>query len=390
MAFPKATEGDGCERIALRDNLTGQGLILTTMALMVLGVVMVYSVLSGLDSTAAWYERTSVRQAIFAAVGMVLLCTLWRADYHWLTRRLGRGVPSPAVGLLVVGVLSAAATLLVGHAVGGQRRWIRLGPVGFQPSEVIKIALLIVLAGLIGRAGAKPRSFWRAFLPAIVLIGVSVGLVVSEDFGTATIIGIVAMALLLVGGVRWYFVTALLPPAAAGFYLFVMRVPHRWARIEALLDPDNPANPATYHARQSLIAIGSGVDPAGLGGGAAKYGYLPESSTDFIYANICNELGTVGGGLLVIALLMLWTWLACRTASRAADRLGALLAAGLGFLVAFQAALHIAVNLRMAPPTGVSLPFISAGGSSLVLMSAATAVIVSVSARRRTGCVRGE
>ena len=380
-------DGDRLRRIALGDNLTGQGLILTSMALMALGVVSVFSATVGAGAGARWYERTDLRQVAFVAVGLLALLTLWRMDYRWLARRPWPGrrflkhVPSPVAVLLLVAIAAGVAALAFGYAVGGYRRWIRFGPLGFQPSEVLKVALLAALAALLGGRSARPRSFLRAFVPAVVLIGICVGLIITQDFGTAVIVGMAAVALLLVGGVRWYYVLALAPLCAAAFYVLVVCVPHRWGRIEALLNPNDAGNPATYQARQSLIAIGSGIDPAGWGGGMGKYGYVPEIRTDFIFAHVVEELG-LAGGALVIALLLVWLWLACRAAAGAADGFGALLAGSLGFLVAFQAALHIAVNLALAPPTGISLPFVSAGGSSLLMMSAATAMIVSVSARR--------
>ena len=379
-------EGNETKRIALRDNLTGQGLILTSMALMALGVVTVFSATT--STGGAWYEQTHLRQALFAAVGMLLLCVLWRLDYPrllrrpWPERRWLRHVPSPVTILMTFAIASAAYTLALGYAVGGYRRWIRFGPVGFQPSEVLKVSLLVALAALLGRSSAQPRSFLRGFVPALVLIGVSAGLIITQDFGTAAIIAIAAVAILLVAGVRWWHVLSLAPICALAFYLLVVCVPHRWARIEAMLHPGDASNPSTYQARQSLIAIGSGVDPAGFGGGVGKYGYVPEIRTDFIFAHIVEELG-MGGAMLLIGLFVVWLVLAFRAAARAADRFAALLAGGLGFLMVFQAALHIAVNLALAPPTGVSLPFVSAGGSSLLMMSAATAMIVSVSSRRR-------
>jgi cell division protein FtsW len=373
----KARDGDNLQRIPLRANTTAQGLILTTLALMAVGVVMVYSISGVRADEAAWYERTYIRQAIFAAVAMTILCFLWRMDY----RRLAV-VPAAVIFVLAMGAAAAVFIPGVGHGVGGDLRWILLGPIGFQPSEVLKIALLIILAAMLGREDAPLKSFRRAFIPAVVLIGVSLALVVTEDFGTAVIIGVTSSVVLLVGGVCWYYLAGLVPFGVGAFYMFVVCVPHRWARIDALINPDNTANPATYQPRQAVIAIGSGVEPAGLGAGLAKYGYLPEGQTDFIFANICNELGMLGA-FLVIGLLLVWLVLACRVAVRASDRFGALLAGGLGFLIVFQAVLHIAVNVRLAPPTGVSLPFVSAGGSSLLLMSAATALIVSVSSRKR-------
>ena len=380
-------EGKRLERIELRDNLTGQGLILTTLALMSLGVVMVFSAAAGGGGDQPWYQRTHLRQPVFAALGMLLLCVLWRVDYHrlaarpWPRHRALGSVPSPATVLLLAAFVAAAATLVIGQASGGYRRWIRFGPVGFQPSEVVKIGLLVALASMLGRPGARVRSFHRAFLPAAALTGVSLALVVTEDFGTAVIIAVAAGALLVAAEVPWYYLAGLVPFSAGGFYLFVVRVPHRWARIEAMLNPADRSNPAAYQPLQARIAIACGAEPAGLGHGVAKHGYLPECLTDFIFANVCEELGAVGA-LLLIALLVLWLALACRAAVKAPDRLGALLAGGLGFLVVFQSALHIAVNLGWAPPTGVSLPFVSAGGSSLLMLSAATAIIISVTARR--------
>ena len=371
------------ERLPLWANVTGQGLILTTLALMAVGVVMVYSISGARAGEAAWYERTYIRQAIFAAIAIAILCFLWRMDYR---RLAGWRWFSPAVVLFVLSLCAAAAVFIpgVGRGVGRDLRWIPLGPIGFQPSEVLKIALLIILAALLGREDAPLKSFRRTFIPAVVLIGVSLALVVTEDFGTAAIIGVTSSVVLLAGGVCWYYLAGLVPFGAVAFYQFVVCKPHRWARIDAFINQTGTTNPSAYQPRQAVIAIGSGVEPAGLGAGLAKYGYLPEGQTDFIFANICNELGMLGA-FLVIGLLLVWLVLACRVAVRAPDRFGALLAGGIGFLIVFQAALHIAVNVWLAPPTGVSLPFVSAGGSSLLLMSAATALIVSVSSRERYG-----
>ncbi len=376
-------EGGKPGRIALRDNPGGEALILTTLALMALGAVMVFSTSFPTAAGAKWYYRRDVRQLLFATSGLLLLLLLWRLDYRWLVRRpWGRRLPTPAEALLVVGLCSAAAVLVFGRDIRGTLRFLQFGPVGFQPSEVLKFGVLVFLAGLLSRPGVRPRSFTRTFLPAVGLIGLGIALVVTQDFGTAAIIAIASAVLLLMGGVPWLYVLALLPLAAAGFYKFVVCDPHRWARITAFWDPFSTTNPSAYQPRQALIAVASGAAPAGVGGGVAKYGYLPEAGTDFIFAMICQELGAIGAGV-VIALLLVWLLLAYRAARTAGDRLGALLAGGLGFLIGLQAVMHVAVNAVCLPPTGVSLPFVSAGGSSLLAMSAATAMIVSVSARKK-------
>lgn len=388
-------DGEKLKRIPLRDNLVGQGLILTTLALMCLGVVMVFSTAGAMRAPGPWYYRRDARQALFAIVGFLLLCTLWRVDYRWLARRPWPNrrrlswVPSPAAMLLAGGFAAAAVVLVGGEAIRGSLRFIRFGPVGFQPSEIVKFALLIVLAALLGRPGAQPRSLKRTILPAVVLVAAAIGLVVTEDFGTAGIIGIGAAALLLMGQVPWYYLLGLVPFVGGGFYAFVVCDPRRWARITAMVDPFSAANPSSYQPLQSMLAIASGANPAGPGGGVAKYGYLPEGGTDFIFSMICQELGFIGAAIL-IGLLLVWLMLAWRAVGRAPERFGALLAGGLGFLIGLQAAMHIAVAVVWMPPTGVSLPFVSAGGSSLLAMSAATALIVSVSSRRQAAPQRGD
>ena len=363
---------------------------------MCLGTVMVFSASAGRAGDAPWYLRTCLRQPIFAAAATVLMLLLWRVDYRRLVRPLRPGTGgwarhiTPGAILLAAALAAAAATLVVGHAVGGVRRWIRFGPVGFQPSEAVKFSLLIFLAGMLGREGADVRGFRRMFLPAAGVTALSAALIVTQDFGTAAVLGIAAGGLMLLGGVRLVYLLSLLPVAALGFWRLVMCVPYRWARIAALIDPTDPTNQATYQGRQALYAIGSGVEPAGLGGGVAKHGYLPEGVTDFVFANACEELGWAGA-VLLIGLLALWLVLAGRAAAQADDRFGGLLAGGIAFLVGMQAALHVAVNLGWAPPTGIPLPFVSAGGSSLLMMSAATGLIVSISSRTtvRSPEVRG-
>ncbi|HUU21892.1 MAG TPA: FtsW/RodA/SpoVE family cell cycle protein, partial [Phycisphaerae bacterium] len=168
------------------------------------------------------------------------------------------------------------------------------------------------------------------------------------------------------------------------FYRFVVQDPRRWGRILALLDPWSPTNPAAYQPRQSILAILSGGwFGKGPGNGIRKLGYLPEDSTDFIFSVYCEEWGFVGA-MLLMSLLLLWIWNARRAAVRCEDRFGAVLAGSLGVLIAVQAVLHVAVDLVVAPPTGMGFPFVSAGGTSLVIMAAATALIVSVANRAQS------
>lgn len=382
------------KRLPLRDNPPGQSLVLVTLALLALGVVMVHSAVASVARPGPWYARVDVRHTLFAVVAAVVLLAAWRFDYRRLLA--GRRLPVLAAAVLAVAIVCSVLVYVpgVGHAKGGQYRWLRVGPreysVGFQPSELLKVALVVFLSAWLARKGDGVRSFTRTFLPAVGLIALCTLLVVTQDFGTAVILCIAAAATLLIAGVPIASLLGLVPPAAAGFYLFVMQSEHRWLRIQAMLDPWDATNPSAYQPRQSLLAITSGGwTGKGVGNGALKLGFLPEDSTDFIFSVFCEEWGFVGA-VLLMGLVVLWIWQARRIARRAPDRFAAILAASLGFLVALQAVMHIAVDVAAAPPTGMSMPFVSAGGTALVAMSAAAALIVSVSARTPSPAPAGD
>ncbi|MDY6913641.1 MAG: FtsW/RodA/SpoVE family cell cycle protein [Planctomycetota bacterium] len=374
------------ERIPLRDNSTGRGLIVTTFGLLLLGVVMVHSAVASVVRPGPWYARLDVRHTIFAAVAAVVLLTAWRLDY----RRLAHGKRWPILGAVLLGVAIICAIAVfvpgIGHSVAGRHRWIRIGPpgaaIGFQPSELVKFALVIFLAGWLSRQTTNVRSFRRTFLPAAGLTGLCVALVITQDFSTGFLLGAAAVATMFLAGVPWCYLASLFAPAAGGFFWLVVRNPNRWQRIQAVFDPWSKTNPCAYQPRQSLLAIiTGGWTGKGVGGGEMKLGFLPEDSTDFIFSVFCEEWGFIGA-MLLMGLLVLWIWHVRRAAVRASDGFGQLLAGALGFLVALQAVLHIAVDLVAAPPTGMGMPFVSAGGTSLVVMAAATAIIISVTSRR--------
>jgi len=374
-------------------NPAGLGLVLATLSLLAFGVVMVHSAVASVAEPGVWYARRDVRHTLFALAAAVVLLTAWRFDYRRLvgTRR----VPILLAGLLVVAM---ACTLLVyvpglGRAVGGRHRWIRIGPgeygIGFQPSELVKLSLVIFLAGWLTRKGTDVRSVRGTLVPALALLGVCVALVVREDFGTAMLIGIAGLVTMFLAGVPWWHLLLLLPPAVGGAWVFVLADPKRWGRIAAMIDPWCTSNPSAYHARQSLLAIMTGgTFGKGLAQGMLKRGYLPEGPTDFIFSVFCEEWGLVGA-LLLMGLILMWMWHARRAALAAGDSFGRTLAGSLGFVISFQAVLHVAVDLVAAPPTGIGCPFISAGGTRLIAMAAAAAVILSVTAHRPSGEVAG-
>lgn len=360
---------------------------MTALSLLAIGVVMVHSAMASVAAPGEWYTRLDVRHTLFAAAAAVVLMTVWLVDYR---RLAGRGRwPVAAGALLGLSLLCGVLVFVpgIGHSVNGCHRWIRLGPrqfaLGFQPSEIIKISLVVFLAAWLSRPGVNVRSFGKTFLPAAGVIAACVGLVITQDFGTSAVIGLAAVVTLILAGVPVLHVLTLLPPAALGAYVFIMQSPHRLARITAMRDIWSTTNPSAYQPRQSMLAIlTGGWTGKGLGNGTLKLGFLPEDSTDFIFSGLCEECGFVGA-MLLLGLIVLWIRHSWQIALDAGDRFGQVLAGSLGFLIGAQALMHVAVDTAALPPTGMSLPFVSAGGTSLILMAAAAALVVSVSARQK-------
>ncbi len=369
-----------------RPEASGRTLLISSAALLALGVVMVHSAMASVARPGPWYARVDIRHTLFAAASLMLLLVLWRMDYRVLDT--GRKFPYLAATLLGISLIAGVLVFIppIGFAKGGQYRWIRLGPpkysIGLQPSELIKLSMIAFLAAWLTRPEREIKSFQKTFLPAMGLILVAVGLVVTQDFGTAFLIGVSSMMVLLLAGVPVVYLLTPLPLVAAGLFAMRWLWPGQWqmrmSRITAMIDPWSPSNPSAFQARQSLMAIlNGGWFGRGPGNGLRKLGYLPEDSTDFIFAVYCEEWG-FAGAMLLVGLMVLWIWCARRVALRAADRFGQVLAASLGFAIALQMVLHVAVDLVAAPPTGMGLPFVSAGGTALIILSAATAGIVSV------------
>jgi cell division protein FtsW len=377
---------DSTRCLSLGDNSAGSGLLLTTLALLALGVVVVNSaMIRPVSKEVDWFSRVANRHTIYAAIAAIVLFTMWRFDYHRLG---GKRFPVLSGTILLISLLLAAAVKIpgLGHSEGEYTRWFKLGPISFQPSELLKFTLVIFLAAWLGRPGTNARSFWKTFVPAILLIGVCVYSVITEGVSAGTVMGLSAVVTLLLAGVPWYYMLLLIPPFLAGAYKLVLTDSYHFDRIKAWLDPFGDA-PGNYQPRESLLAILSGGwSGKGLGAGTVKLGYLPEGSSDFIFSVYAEEWGFIGA-VLLMGLFMLWMWHARKAAARASDQFGRLLVGSLGFLLAIQAVLHIAVALVTAPTTGMSLPFVSYGGTALVLSAGAVAIMVSVSAR---GCGKGE
>jgi cell division protein FtsW len=286
------------------------------------------------------------------------------------------------VFIITVVCLIAALAPGIGTVRNGARRWLQLGAaewgISFQPSELAKLALVILLAAMLSGRSRFIRSFRRGLLPACVAIGCCVVLVGVEDFGTAALIAGVGAAMLLVGGARWLHLLLLSLPAAAGMVYLVLCAPYRVERLTTFLNIWADPRGAGYHPVQSLVTIASGgVTGRGLGAGVQKYGYLPESRSDFIYAVICEETGMIGA-VLIIALFVALIWLGWRVvANERVSPFGRMLAFGVTFMFGLQALINIAVVLVCAPTKGISLPMVSAGGSGVVFLGIAMGLLVS-------------
>jgi cell division protein FtsW len=263
-------------------------------------------------------------------------------------------------------------------------RWFRLGPISMQPSELAKLAVILYLAWFL-ESRCRPRSFgvndvMHTLAPAMGLVLMMAGLVVLEpDLGTSLEILIIAMAMLFVAGLSGKYIAGAAVAAIPAIYFAIVHVSYRYERVMAFLHPDADPLGHGFQLMQSLIAVGSGgLTGVGLMESRQKLFYLPEAHTDFIYAVLCEELGFIGGAL-VLALFTAYAWRGLQASFRAPDNFGRFLALGITVMVASQALINLGVVLGMMPTKGIPLPFMSYGGSSLFVMLLGTGVLLNIS-----------
>ena len=362
---------------------------MVVLFLMATGAVMVFSAGANLSYEFQWrrfYEYPGLRQIMFFPMAVVVLFAASLPNYtFWQYRE--KWYKWPALWLLVLAVTLLVLVLIpsIGTEMYGARRWLRipLGPVSisFQPSELAKWTMVCFMAGACAKFGPDVKRFWTRFLPLCALIGVVCGLVVTQDLGTTVFIGLISFLMLVMAGARWWHVLMPLPVGIAGFITVLYYSPHRLDRLLAFLYPERYADSVAYQASQSLIAIGSGgVLGKGLGQGTCKYGHLPEDTTDFIFSIVGEELGLLGT-IGLILLFILFICLGIFVVLRCRDRFARLLAAGIVLTIGIQAALNMGVVTVVLPTKGIPLPFVSAGGTSMLLSSAAVGVLLSIAAR---------
>ena len=374
---------------AVAESTLASWLMIIISALLCLGALMVFSaganVTQQLDLKEFW-RFTTLKRLFFVPIVWLILALVSRLNYRKWVVNQDHPLRSPVFWLMGLSLIMLVLVLIpgIGTEINGSRRWMKFGPpqynITFQPSELAKWVSVMFLAAYVVWRGDKIRQFWRGFLPGCLVLMLVVALIGKEDFGTAAVIAAVGAVVLLVGGVKWWHLLNLVPAAAAAFYFLVVRVPYRWVRLVAHWQQNNPdSNLAEkYHAQQSITAIGSGgLWGLGLGGGTMKYGYVPEDTSDFIFAPIGEELGFIGCAL-VIVLYTLLLFCCMLVLNRTQNKLGVLLVTAIAGMIGTQALINLMVVSGLAPTKGIALPFVSIGGSGLVMTALAAGVLINV------------
>ena len=354
--------------------------------LMAIGTVFVFSagvnVSQELDFR-TFYNFASLRQILFFPLAVLIMYLVSFFNYRHISFAAG-WFKSPTIYLLAVSIVLLILVLFpqIGTTVNQARRWLRISAgavtMSFQPSELAKWAVVFFLAAFCEKYRDNLDLYWKRFVPLCCVVGLTAGLVIIEDFGTAAYISLLAFMIFLIAGVKWWHILTPVPFAAVVFFWAIFHSSARTHRIAAFLNPEKWADSAAYQANQSLITIGSGgLWGKGLGRGICKYGHLPEDTTDFIFAIIGEELGFVGVAA-VILLFIIFVWLGILAVIRCKDHFGQLLAGGIVLAITIQAAINIGVVTVVLPTKGIPLPFVSAGGTSMLLSAAAVGVLLNV------------
>jgi cell division protein FtsW len=350
-------------------------LFIATLALVCASLVMVYSA-SAVIGMEQYQQRPSLflfKQATFALVGLALMRVLMQIDY--------RRYRQPAVIWTALGLVAfALVAVLFGKRINGARRWFGVAGVGVQPSEFAKVVVIFFVAAILERRMDRIDDLRYSLLPVGVVLGGIVGLIMLQpDLGTALSIIVIVSAMVFAAGINYRYIIGLLLVSLPAAYVVLMSADYRRRRMMVFLNPwDDPLGDG-FQVIQSLIAVGTGgVFGRGLMAGVQKLFYLPYPHTDFIYAVIGEELGLLGT-TVILACFCIIAWRGIRTAMRAPDRFGAFLALGLTAMVVVQAFFNISVVLGLLPTKGIPLPFVSFGGSSLLMSMLGMGILLNVS-----------
>jgi cell division protein FtsW len=348
-------------------------ILLITLILVGLGIVMIYSASAIL---AADRFRDGLyflkKQAFFAAGGSLLMVVTMHLNYH-LWQKL-------AYPILIASFLLLILVLCTGTRAGGSTRWLRFGSLSFQPSELSKLALVVFLAYFLTKKGEKIRTFQFGFLPTVVISGIMIVLVIRQpDFGAALFLGIMLMLTLFVAGTKPSHLLSMILLGVPAAYYLIIKVPYRLHRIMSYLNPWEDPHGISFQIVQSFVAFGAGgLLGSGLGQGKQKLFFLPAPHTDFIFSVVGEEMGLVGA-VFVVGLYFVFTVRGIRVSLGAPDQFGTFLGLGITALISLQAIINMGVVLGLLPTKGLTLPFISYGGTSLVVSLVAVGILLNIS-----------
>ncbi|MFH1692623.1 MAG: putative lipid II flippase FtsW [Candidatus Omnitrophota bacterium] len=350
-------------------------IFLTMLILIGIGMVMIYST----SSITMWQqtgESTGLlaRQFLYFLVGFVFMFIAMAIDYYQL-RRFARVLLYIAIVPLVVVLIPHVA-----REVGGAKRWLSFFGLNYQPSEFVKIALMIYMADFINRKADVLKDFWRGFVPPVLVLCFVMLLVLAQpDLGTAISLVVLVFTMLFVSGARFVHLFSSVLASLPFLYLLIFRVPYRRARIMAFLNPWLDPKGSGFQIIQSQIALGSGgLWGVGLGAGKQKLFYLPAAHTDFIFSIIGEELGLFGVACVILLFIFL-IWKMWQVICAIGEPFGKLICIGVAVLIAFSAAVNIGVSIGCLPTKGLPLPFISYGGSSLIFHMVVIGLFLNVS-----------
>lgn len=353
-------------------------LALAVFILMAFGLIMMYNINPALSQKllgrvdSGYYFRGQLINIVVAVVAWAVAINIYYQRWRkW-------ALPMLVAALLALVLLMVPA---LSFSKNGATRWLSLGPLSFQPAELLKLSLIIYLAAWFERRQSELRSFWDGVVPFVVMLGITsiVVVIFQRDMGTMMVLALAALGMFYVAGIRLYHLGLIIAAGAMAGWLAIITFPHRMSRLATFLDPTKDSTGGGYHISQALIAIGSGgLFGLGLGKSIQIYGYLPEASNDSIFAIIGEEFGLIGA-VIIIGLFGIIIYRGIEIARTAPDIFGRLVATGITLIILFQSFINIAAMLSLLPLTGIPLPFISYGGSSLVIMLFATGILFNIS-----------
>lgn len=359
-------------------------LLAAVLGLVGFGLVMVYSAsaITAQDKLGDSFYFLK-RQATAAGIGLLAMAVAMKLGYRRMARL--------AYPLLVVTILLLIAVVIpgLGTAAGGAKRWLRVPGISLQPAEIAKVSWVIYLAYSLAKKREKVKSFSIGFVPHLGIAALLVVLCMLEpDFGSSVALLFLMFVMLFAAGAKLSYIVGMVLAAIPFAYVAIASSPYRMKRITAFLDPWANRQGSGYQVAESLMSIGSGgLTGLGLGDGRQKLFFLPEAHTDFIFAIIGEELGLLGVAFL-ISLYAVVIWRGLRAALNATEAFGTYLGLGIVSLVAFQACVNMAVAMGVVPTKGLTLPFISYGGSSLIMLMGAAGLLLSISATAENGARR--